>query len=429
MSTQIISGENSGRHVVDGPLTVAATNEASPELLRSSIDSRITKVRPMSTPIDQLSRCGDARRAHSMTVEYYSVDPKRTEAKINTAVNSGLGKRRADGVYTHTLFTDQDLIFEPSETLIVPDILVGKGDMKSPLVFYVVGRLESGGIEVMAINADKDSEDRAVIPAIPKDTTIIRMGRAATELDVQTAQFQALPTKASNHCQIFKMQVEEGTFSKIARKEVGWNFSDQEEAAIIDMRMGMEKNFLFGACAKIVDPNKHEEVYLTGGIWSQAPRCHTFDIENFTEKTLVDIAKEAFTDNCGSKRKIFICGSEIIARIGKIDCQRIRRATDTKVKWGLRFDEIVTNFGNLCVIHSEIFDQCGHSCDGMVIDPDYMTKYVHLPFRTEKLDLRRSGTRNTSAVVITEASCVVLRYPRAHLRVVGAKSSNPANDQ
>ena len=58
----------------------------------------------------------------------------------------------------------------------------------------------------------------------------------------------------------------------------------------------------------------------------------------------------------------------------------------------------------------------------MVIDPEYMTKYVHLPFRTEKIDLRRSGTRNSSAVVITEASCVVLRYPRAHLRVIGSKA-------
>lgn len=53
----------------------------------------------------------------------------------------------------------------------------------------------------------------------------------------------------------------------------------------------------------------------------------------------------------------------------------------------------------------------------MVIDPDCMTKYVHIPFHAEKLDLRRSGTRNTSAVVLTEASCVVLRFPNAHMRI------------
>ncbi|MDE6703597.1 MAG: DUF5309 family protein, partial [Muribaculaceae bacterium] len=352
MSTQIINGGGSGRHVIDGPLTLAATDEAVPGFMLNSIDSRIVKVRPMSTPIDQLSRCGDSRRATSMTVEYYSVDPKHTEAKTTAVVSSGAGKRRADGIYTHTIHTTEDLIFEPSETVILPDIAVKDKDGNSagPLVFYIVGRLEGGGIEVMAINAPKDEDGKALVPEIPKDSTIIRMGRAATELDVQTAQFQSLPTKAYNNCQIFKMQVEEGTFYKIARKEVGWDFSDQEEAAIIDMRMGMEKNFLFGARAKIVDPNKHEEVYLTGGIWNQAPRHTEIDIDDFSESSLIEIARQAFTENCGSKRKIFICGSELISRITKIECKHVRHAADTKVKWGLRFDEIVTNFGNLCVI-------------------------------------------------------------------------------
>ena len=56
----------------------------------------------------------------------------------------------------------------------------------------------------------------------------------------------------------------------------------------------------------------------------------------------------------------------------------------------------------------------------MVIDPNYMTKYVHVPFHAEQLDLRSSGQRNTDAVVLTEASCLVLRYPNAHMKVLGA---------
>lgn len=423
MSTQILEGAAHGRHIVDGPLTVAATNEAVPGLLLNAIDRRIVRVRPMSTPIDQLSRCSGARRINSMTVSYYSVDPKHTASTVTSDVAAGSGRRRADGVFTHTVFTGEDSIFEPSETVILPEITVNRKDGKGdePLVFYIVARLEGGGLEMMAINAPGAADGDPKIPAIPAGSAIIRMGRAATELDVQTPQFQALPTKDSNHCQIFKMQVEEGTFSKIAGKEVGWNFSDQEEAAIIDMRLGMEKNFLFGSKAKIFDPNKNEEVYLTGGIWNQAPRSLDITLDDFSESTLIDITRAAFTANCGSKRKILICGSDMLSCINKIECKRVRRATDTTVKWGLRFNEIITNFGNLCIIHSEIFDQCGHSCDAMVIDPDYLTKYVHIPFQTEKLDLRRSGTRNTSAVVITEASCMVLRYPEAHLRVIGVK--------
>jgi hypothetical protein len=54
----------------------------------------------------------------------------------------------------------------------------------------------------------------------------------------------------------------------------------------------------------------------------------------------------------------------------------------------------------------------------MVIDPQYLTKYCHIPLSTQSIDLKGSGVRNTDATVITEASCMVLRYPDAHVRIV-----------
>lgn len=355
-----------------------------------------------------------------MTVEFYSVDTRPTEASLTTGVAAGRGRRLSDGVYVHTLNTDNDLAFSPSETLMVPDVSVmPEGSEEAmPLVFYVMSRPDGGGIEVTAVNAPDDSAGAPSIPALPEGTRIIRMGRAASELDVQTAQFQPLPFKSSNHCQIFKMQVEESTFHKIANKEIGWTFSDQEEAAIVDMRLGMEKNFLFGARARIFDPGKNEHIYLTGGIWQQAGKSRTIDPASFTEDSLLDICREAFTGNCGSKRKILIAGTGLIDAISRVERVRVAASGETMTKWGVEFKEIRSNFGSLYVVHSEIFDQCGHEGDGMVIDPDYLTKYVHVPFHTEKLDLRRSGTRNTSAVVITEASCLVLRYPKAHMRII-----------
>ena len=120
---------------------------------------------------------------------------------------------------------------------------------------------------------------------------------------------------------------------------------------------------------------------------------------------------------------MLVCGSELMSALSKIECKNVRYAHNPNVKWGLTFSELQSNFGTLRIIHSEVFDQCGHECDGMVIDPDYLTKYVHIPFHAEQLDLRRSGQRNTSAVVITEASCLVLRYPDTHLKVIGFKDS------
>lgn len=247
------------------------------------------------------------------------------------------------------------------------------------------------------------------------------MGRAATELDVQTGQFSVVPRKSDNYCQIFKMQIEQSTLAKIANKETGWSFSDQEEAAVIDMRLGMEKNFLFGAKSRMFNPAKNEQVYTTGGIWFQARKEHSLNLSTLTESDLIELCSDAFTGNSGNRRKIFICGTGMMEELSKITLNRCVRAESTTVKWGIEFNEIRTNFGRLFIVHSEIFDQCGHSDDGFIIDPDYLTKYSHLPFRAESLDLRRSGQRNTDAVVLTEASCLVLRHPTAHMRVIGRR--------
>lgn len=418
----IAAGTAGGQHISGAPATTENINQAAPGLLRNSIDQRIVKIRPMSTPVDQLTRCGSSRRANSMTVEYYSVDTKSTEAELSEAVSGTFGTDRGDGRYSYGIKTSCNNIFDESETILVPEVAGydDSGKPSGPLVLYVLSKGEN--IEVVPLNGLRVAEDGAtyiLMPDLAAGTRLIRMGRAACELDVQTAQFAALPRKASNNCQIFKMQVEQSTLSKIAGKEVGWSFSDQEEAAIIDMRTGMEKNFLFGQRCMIFDTKKNQNVYFTGGIWSQAAREITLDLATLKEEDLITLCCQAFTGNNGSRRKIFIAGTRLMEALSKLQTTKVRTAEQTRVKWGLEFREIVSNFGSLYVVHSEVFDQCGHAADGFIVDPNYLTKYVHVPFQAEKLDLRSSGQRNTDAVVLTEASCLVLRYPGAHMRVVG----------
>ena len=155
--------------------------------------------------------------------------------------------------------TSNSEIFEPTETILVKGVEGYADDGVTPsgndLVLYVLGKTESGDLRVIAVNGKKIGNTMNCVPSLDSGTTLIRMGRAASELDVQTSQFESLPVKAQNYCQIFKMQIEQSTFAKIANKEANWSFSDQEEAAIYDMRLGMEKNFLFGAKRKIYDPS------------------------------------------------------------------------------------------------------------------------------------------------------------------------------
>lgn len=128
--------------------------------------------------------------------------------------------------------------------------------------------------------------------------------------------------------------------------------------------------------------------------------------------------REAFTGNAGSKRKILIGGSGLIGRLNKLNYTKMVTSGESVVKWGIDFSELRSKFGTLYVLLSEVFDEVGMADNGMIIDPEYLQKYSHIPFSSESLDLKASGQRNVDALVLTEASCLVLRYPKAHMRIV-----------
>lgn len=388
-------------------LTTKVTRNESPELLSNAIDARVSRVRPMSTPLDQISRLAGARSAGSMKVDYYSVDVKPGSVHVVTAFN-GVTLREGE---TFTVTLDEANVLSASETVMVPDVYVsGK-----VLVAYV--KSASGKTaELMPVNAALVDGQITVSPLL-KGTQIVRMGRAAGELDVQTPQFHVLPQKKSNFCQIFKAQVEESLLQRLADKEVGWSFSDQEEAAVVDMRLGMEKSFLFGLRAEM-NVGEGEKVYFTGGIWGQAWKEFEYTTEELKSGQIYDLMQTAFTGGAGSRRKVLIGGSKLIRALHDIPADRQLSADDKETVWGIDFKTIVSKFGTLYVVMSEVFDQCGMPAAGMVIDPEYITKYSHIPFSAERISFHKQGLRNTEAVVLTEASCLVLRYPDTHLRIV-----------
>ena len=412
LASAVIAGTDGGKHVVGGPITTDIVRKEG-DFLLNEIDSRIVKIRPMATPIDQISRLAGAKHAGSMIVDYYSVDTKPTVTKVTGAV-ADMGSNAV------SLNVKNPEIFEVSDTILVKGVSGYDSDgvtTHGDLVLYVFEK-SSTGIKVLAVNGKKSGNLDSCIPAIPEGAEIVRMGRAATELDVQSPQFESLPVKSQNFCQIFKMQIEQSTFQRIANKEVDWGFSDQEEAAIYDMRLGMEKNFLFGAKRRILDPNKKEDVLFTGGIWWQAGKEYSYAKEDgLTQASLINMMKEAFTGNAGNKRKVLIGGSELIELLSNIETTKVLSAGENIVKWGIDFTEIRSKFGKFYVLLSEIFDECGMPGCGIVIEPEYIQKYSHIPFATQSLNLKDAGIRNTDALVLTEASCVTLRYPKAHMRI------------
>lgn len=205
----VVAGVAGGKHIDDEPLTTDLTREASPELLLNEIDQQIVKIRPMATPIDQLSRCAGSKHVGSMIVDYYNVDTKPTTAEVATEyVEPAAGSATADDTRI-TLSTSNDEMFDVSDTILVQGVYgydaSGTKQSNEELVLYVVSRDDNNGMKVQAVNGKKIGDVEGCVPSIDEGTPLIRMGRAATELDVMSPQFEALPQKAQQYCQIFKI--------------------------------------------------------------------------------------------------------------------------------------------------------------------------------------------------------------------------------
>lgn len=410
----------------DGALTIRDGEIASPDLFMADVDKRITRIRPMSTPIDQISRkAGKATKCESMEVEYYSVGTRPFKGEVATTVSAST----TQGRFSLPLMDDSVLDVMDTVRFLGINGYNSEGN-ETPgveLVGLVISKSkETGQANIMPING---KSKQVGFPEIPQGTTIIRMGRAGAELDVSTSVFSNVPTKETQYCQSFFMQVEMGTLASMSKKEVDWNFSDLEEDGIYDMRMGMESSFLFGYKAKFTHPEDNGLVYTTGGIYWMIPKKinvgdwvpveeggEIVDYElQITDKEFIDIHQDIFTGAAGNKRKIAFAGSNALAAFSKTKSETNKFVIRDRVEhWDLTFRSYETDFGEMLFIHHELMDLQGKSDEVIVIDPEFLTKRYFKGWSRENYDLKALMKRNTKAVVLNEISCLYLRYYQAH---------------
>ncbi len=416
--------------------------DGDPEFYSKEIDDRIIKIRPMATPIDQISRYAKSESSKSFEVKYYSVGTRPIKCQLTTAVaKQTSGASVPIVVDDPTMFTLDDTI----RVVGVKGIYMENGakydtasDNVPDLVLCVCGKNDTSNNPVVyAVNGEWNAATKQAdrVPAIPAGTTLVRMGKACGELDVQTGRFNNIPMPEEQYCQNFMIQIEESTFNKLAKKEVDWNFSDLEEDGIYDMRLAMENTFLFGVKRKMKHTSKDNMLtWFTGGIWWMAGKDLEVGHWDATKKRavisdddLVDIAKELFVGTgIGNKRKILFCGSDMLAAFSKIESEKFR-LKDTVEVWNLKFKSWDTDFGEVLAIHHELFDVNGMKDCGFAMDPEYLNKRTHVSWGRNLLDMKKAGVRNTQAVVIQEVSCLYLRYAKAHARMKLAQAPVETN--
>lgn len=428
------SGDGNGGGTGGIATETQGREDGDSELYTKDIDKRIIKIRPMATPIDQISRYAKAQPSDSFEVKYYSVGTR----PIKTMLKEDVAKQTSGA--SVKIEVDDPYMFTLDDTIRVIGVSgydeKGESTTGQDLVLCVCGRDQSTNMPIVfAVNGTVDGNKQTIwVPAISKGATLVRMGKACGELDVQTGRFNNIPTAETQYCQNFMIQVEQSTFDKIAAKEVDWGFSDIEEDGIYDMRLAQENTFLFGVKRAIKHVTKDGmTTWFTGGIWWMAGK----DIEvgewnaekkcaEISDENLVDITKDLFVGTgIGNKRKILLCGSDMLSAFSKIKSEKFR-LKDTVDVWNLKFKSWDTDFGEVLTIHHELFDANGMSDCGFAMDPEYLTKKTHVSWSRNILDLKKAGVRNTDAVVIQEVACLYLRYAKAHARMRLAQAPSAA---
>ena len=258
-----------------GSVTLSET-EGEEDFHVTDLDTKIMKIRPMSTPLEQITRGKGGRHINSMITKYYSVGtrPLFTTLKEATTAQSS-GDRVTIKVDDPNLFTEDDTIRVVGVPAVYDDkgVKYEEGDLIPDLMLKVIGVDETtGDLTVFAVNGNQDASKKSIwLPVIAKGTRLLRMGKACSEFDAQTGMFTNLPTAEEQYCQNFMLQVEQSTFEKLWRNEANWTFSDMEEEAVYDFKVTRELTSLFGVKNAIQHASKKQQItYFTKGIWWMA---------------------------------------------------------------------------------------------------------------------------------------------------------------
>ena len=391
--------------------TEAKTRAEAPDMIYDSVDSVVTKIRPSRTPLVSIlmQMKAKAKKAETMRFSYYSIDVRPNESTLTAAA------AQAAAGYTNVTVANSK-IFDKGDTVRIVD-------NAGVEVFGLVTAVNPGGTaNTLTVQVCYDDETGAqpAFPAVADGATIYRLGSSCPEEDVRTVTYSALPSKETNYCQIFKMEVGETTIQKLSRKEVDWSLTDIEEQAMYEWKRAMEGSFLFGQKGHFQNATDNKTYYTTGGIVPTIIAKGKNLVlgtagADLTNDDLIDLCKSVFVGNCGSEKRLLFAGSEFIAELSKINLvQKQMEATNTTEVFGIQWNSIVTNFGELLLLHHPALDDYGFTKKALVIDPQFVDKYTFIPVKRESLDLQKSGDFWGDVNVTTEVCGVALRYPSCH---------------
>ena len=390
--------------LTEGGITHQSTEEDNGEIHDLDLDAIVVKVRPSETPMDTLMReLKNSRKTGSIKTGGWEVGTRDVEDKVTVELTGSSD--------VHDIPVGLKNMSMRDDTVLVPGVAGGDG---KPLMLYVLGKDNTNSrLNVVAANPVDGK-----IPNIPANSVLLRLGNAKAETDAQTTPFALQPTPRYNFCQIHMCQVEESVVENLAKKKVAMDFSTYKEQTMWDWKRAMEYTNLFGVASVVTNPNDGKLVYTSDGLWNQVDKAWEFDASKaFDKAAYVNMTKYVFSDNNGSERKILFAGDDLIERMSDVaEFQHQIKPENVEVVHGIRFQRIVTNFGELLVKSHKLF-RGAFADSALVLDMSYITKDVYEPLHTKVLNLDESAQKRVMAHRMIEHYCLYAENLPTHCKI------------
>ena len=420
--TETAAGEPTGTTVVSANPDETAEpgiGTTEPGYLEDDLDTQIVKIRPQDTPIDTFTR-SIANNVKSESWEAGGWEIGTREIEDHVASNASAG--------AVSITVENGEMWKTGDTFIVHEV-DGSGNDAGPLfkntvpVSGIVQGVTGNTLSVRGVNFLSSvgviGQD-AAFPAISAGSILYRLSPAVSELEASVEGFAMQPSSRKYYNQVHMTQVEESVIHSLLKKKVAMDFSVYKEQTLWDFKRGMELSNLFGV-GGLTKNAKGELVHLATGLWWQMDQEKEIDFSaSMGDNDWNEFGKYVFEGNNGADRRLFFAGNDLLLKIASVPSyQKQLEAKNTEMVLGLRVYKIETPFGELLVKPMGSLFQGYRSKCGMVLDPNYVKKYIMEPLQTTNLNLNVTGQRRVDkAVRIHETYSLFLENLPCHLRVV-----------
>ena len=390
-----------------------STSVVSPDYLDDDLNPKLVLIRPQDTPIDTFTRTiANNVKSESWEAGGWEIGTRETRDTVNGAVLAS----------ATTITVDNVDMWKPGDTFLVHSVSTGNDigpllDGNGKPVMCLVKSIASSTLTVQRVGSLS-----AALPAIPDESILCRLSPAVSELEASVEGFAIQPTDRKYYNQTHMTQVEESVIHSLLKKKVAMDFSVYKEQTLWDFKRGMEFSNIFGV-GGLSKNAKSELVHLATGLWWQMNQQSSVNYAaSMSDQAWNAIGKAIFEGNNGSDRRLLFAGNTLLEQLANASSYSKQiEAKNTEMVLGLRVFKIETPFGELLVkpmgsLFEGYFSKCG-----MVIDPNFVKKYVMEPLTTTQLDLNKTGQRRVdNAVRIHETYSLFLENLPCHRRIVPA---------